>query len=289
LKHLVVARLCQPSSKAGTVDYLQYYFEKDIELHKIYRYLDRLYNTQQERIQQISVEHTKGILGGTIGLVFYDVTTLYFETDYSNALCELGFSKDGKHAQPQVVLWLLVSSGGYPLSYPLFKGSQYEGRTMLPVVEDFVQRFGLDDFVVVSDSGLMNKQNVEKLESSSYKYIIGARIKNETEEIKRWILSLSKQHGTFYELGKLPKTRLIVGYSDLRAKKDRYNLEKGVKRLQKAYKTGQITKENINKCRYNKFLKISDNVKIVINQDKITEDENWDGLKGYITNTDLGA
>jgi hypothetical protein len=72
LKHLVVARLCPPSSKAGTVDYLQYYFEEDIELHKIYRYLDRLYNTPQERIQQISVEHTKGILGGTMGLVFYD-------------------------------------------------------------------------------------------------------------------------------------------------------------------------------------------------------------------------
>jgi hypothetical protein len=67
---------------------------------------------------------------------------------------------------------------------------------------------------------------------------------------------------------------LIVGYSDLRAKKDRYNRGKWVKRLQKAYKTEQITKENINKRRYNKFLKIPDNVKVVINQDKITEDEN---------------
>jgi hypothetical protein len=67
-----------------------------------------------------------------------------------------------------------------------------------------------------------------------------------------------------FELGKLPKTRLIVGYSGPRAKKDRYNREKEVKRLQKAYKTGQITKENINKRGYNKFLKISDNVKVVI-------------------------
>jgi transposase len=289
LKHLVVARLCQPSSKAGTVDYLQSYFEEDIELHRIYRYLDRLYNTRQERIQQISVEHTKSILGGTIGLAFYDVTTLYFETDYSDDLRERGFSKDGKHAQPQVVLGLLVSAGGYPLSYSIFNGSQYEGRTMLPVVEDFVQRFGLDDFVVVSDSGLMNSRNVAMLESGGYKYIIGARIKNETDEVKQWILSLSKRNGEFYEPGKLPKTRLIVGYSDLRAKKDRYNREKGVKRLQKAYKTGQITKENINKRGYNKFLKISGNVKVVINRDKITEDERWDGLKGYITNTDLDA
>ena len=69
LKHLVIARLCQPSSKAGTVDYLKSYFDEDVELHKIYRYLDRLHNTQQEKIQQISVEHTRKILGGHIGLV----------------------------------------------------------------------------------------------------------------------------------------------------------------------------------------------------------------------------
>jgi hypothetical protein len=46
LKHLVIARLCQPTSKAGTVDYLQSYFDEDIELFKIYRHLDKLYNTQ---------------------------------------------------------------------------------------------------------------------------------------------------------------------------------------------------------------------------------------------------
>jgi len=74
LKQLVVARLCQPSSKAGTVDYLKSHFDEDVALHQIYRYLDRLHNTQQEKIQQISVEHTRKILGGQIGLVFYDVT-----------------------------------------------------------------------------------------------------------------------------------------------------------------------------------------------------------------------
>jgi transposase len=287
LKHLVIARLCQPASKAGTVDYLKSYFDEDVELHKIYRYLDRLYNTQQEKIQQISVEHTRKILSGQIGLLFYDVTTLYFETDTSDDFRERGFSKDGKHAQPQVVLGLLVSRDGYPLSYSLFSGSQYEGRTMLPIVDDFVKRFKLDDFVIVADSGLMNKTNISLLESGGYKYIIGARIKNETEEVKQWILSLHKIDGCFYELGKLPKSRLIVGYSENRAKKDRYNRDKGVKRLEKAYKSGTITKENINKRGYNKFLEISDDVQVMINQEKINEDQKWDGLKGYLTNTDL--
>jgi hypothetical protein len=289
LKHLVIARLCQPSGKSGTVEYLKSYFDEDVELHKIYRYLDRLHSTLQEKIQQISVEHTKKILGGNIGLVFYDVTTLYFETDYSDDFRTTGFSKDGKHSQPQVVLGLLVSRGGYPLSYSLFSGSQYEGYTMLPVVEDFVQRFDLSDFVIVADAGLMNKTNILLLESAGYKYIIGARIKSESEEIKQWILSLEKQNGHFYELGKLPKSRLIVGYSENRAKKDKYNRTKGVKRLKIAYKSGTITKENINKRGYNKFLEISNNVKVVISQEKINNDEKWDGLKGYITNTELPA
>jgi transposase len=289
LRHPVVTRLCQPSSKSGTVDYLKSYFDEDVELHKIYRYLDRLYNTLQEKIQQISVEHTKRILGGKIGLVFYDVTTLYFETDYSDEFRDRGFSKDGKHAQPQIVLGLLVSKDGYPLSYSLFNGAQYGGRTMLPIVEDFVKRFNLEDFVIVADSGLMNKTNLLLLERGRYKYIIGARIKNEAEEIKGWIFSLEKVDGRFYELGKPPKSRLIAGYSESRSKKDKYNRDKGIKRLKTAYKSGQITKENINKRGYNKFLEISNHVSVKINEDKIIEDEKWDGLKGYLTNTDLPA
>ena len=253
LKHLVIARLCQPASKVGTVDYLKSHFDEDVELHKIYRYLDRIHNTLQDKIQQISVEHTRRILGGKIGLVFYDVTTLYFETDHTDDLRERGFSKDGKHAQPQVVLGLLVSRDGYPLSYSLFNGSQYEGRTMLPIVEDFVERFRLDDFVIVADSGLMNNTNIALLESGEYKYIIGARIKSETKEIQEWILSQQKQHGVFFETEK-GGSRLIVGYSDNCAKKDKYNREKGIRRLKASYKSGKITKENINKRGYNKFL-----------------------------------
>ena len=288
LKHLVIARLSQPMSKSATVDYLKSYFDEDIQLHKIYRYLDKLYNTQQERIQQLSVEHTKRILGGKIGLMFYDVTTLYFESDHGDELREAGFSKDGKHSQPQVVLGLLVSKEGYPLSYSLFNGSQYEGRTMLPIVEDFVDRFKLDDFIVVADSGLMNKSNISLLESGGYKYIIGAKIKTETEKVKQWILSLEKKDEEFNETLK-GNTRLIIGYSTNRDKKDKYNREKGVKRLQKAFKSGNITKENLNKRGYNKFLEIADNVKVRINQEKIKDDERWDGLKGYITNTTLPA
>ena len=287
LRNLVIARLSQPLSKSGTVDYLKSHFDEDLQLHKIYRYLDKLYDAQKEIIQAISVTHTRKVLGGRIGLVFYDVTTLYFESDSSDELREKGFSKDGKHAQPQIVLGLLVSEGGYPLAYSLFNGSQYEGRTMLPIVEDFVKRFDLRDYVVVADSGLMSKANIALLESGGHKYIIGARIKNETEDVKRWILSLKKEDGHFNEMNTTKTCRLIIGYSEKRAHKDKYNREKGLKRLKKAYHGGKITKENINKRGYNKFLEISNDIKVTICLDKVEEDEKWDGLKGYITNTKL--
>jgi transposase len=250
--------------------------------------MDKLHNTKQQEVEAISVDHTRKVLGGEIGLMFYDVTTLYFETDNSDDLRERGFSKDGKHSQPQVVLGLLASRDGYPLSYSIFNGAQYEGRTMLPVVEDFVTRFDLDDFVVVADSGLMNKKNRDLLDAAGYKYILGARIKNESQKVKDWILSLHKSEGVFNEK-KINDTRLVVGYSSKRAKKDKYNRDKGIKRLETAYKGGRITKEHINKRGYNKFLEISEDVKVTISKEKIKEDEKWDGLKGYITNTDLPA
>jgi transposase len=288
-RQLVISRICHPLSKAATVDYLKSHFDEEVKLYQLYEYLDKLHDTQKDRVEQISVEHTRKILGGSVGLVFYDVTTLYFETDYGDELRKPGYSKDGKHACPQVVLGLLVSDGGYPLAYSIHEGNKYEGHTMLPIVEGFVQKFDLKDFIIVADSGLMNKDNIKLLEEGKYKYILGARIKNENEEVKEWIFSLQKKDGYFDELGKLPKSRLIVGYSENRAKKDAYNRNKGVKNLEKKYESGSITKDKINKRGYNKFLEISDDVTVKIDYAKVKDDERWDGWKGYMTNTDLPA
>lgn len=291
LRHLAIARVCQPMSKTATVEYLRSYFDEDVQLHKIYRYMDKLHNTQQEKIQQISVAHTMDVLGGRIGLVFYDVTTLYFESapNPSDELRQDGFSKDGKTAESQIVLGLLVSEEGYPLSYSVFNGKQYEGYTMIPVIDDFVRRFGLTDFVVVADSGLMNEANIGLLESAGYKYILGARIRSESLEIRDWMLGIDWTDGRCEEHERRAGQRLIVSYSDARAKKNARNREKGVERLKKAYAKGTLTKDKVNKRGYNKFLDISKDITVSINYDKIEEDARWDGLKGYITNTDLDA
>lgn len=289
LRKLVKARLSYPASKSATVEYLKNHFDDDVSLSKIYRYLDKLSDSQHSIVQDISVGHTRKILGGHIGVLFYDVTTLYFEADYEDELRKTGFSKEGRHKNPQIILGLLVSIGGYPLAYCIHEGNKYEGHTMLPVVTEFVRRYKLEDFIVVADSGLMNSDNVAELEANGYKYIIGAKIKNESRKIKEWILSQPKIDCQMVEYDRGDGKRLLVGYTDDRARKDAYNREKGLRRLEKAYRRGTLTKENINRRGYNKFLTMEGDVKVSIDYDKLETDAKWDGLKGYLTNTDIPA
>lgn len=289
LRHLVIGRLCQPMSKMATSDYLKSHFDEDVNLSKIYRYMDKLHDTQREEVQRISVRHTFSVLGGRVEMLFYDVTSLYFESFREDNLRTPGFSKDGKTAETQIILGLLVCENGYPLAYSLFNGAQYESYTMIPVIDDFKQRFGLDDFIVVADSGFMIKRNIELLRSGKYKFIIGGRIKKLSKTSECWLLSLPHEDGRFYEKRLENGDRLLVTYSSSRAAKDAYNRTKGVERLRKAYASGKITKDKINKRGYSKFLQIDNDVNVSIREDKIIEDARWDGLKGYVTNTELPA
>ena len=285
-KQLVISRLTYPVSKLKTSDYLGKYHDLDYPVQQIYRYMDKLHSTQKELVQQISYTHTKKILGGQISVVFYDVTTLYFEIDQEDGLRKTGFSKEGKHQNPQIVLGLLVSKNGYPLAYDIFEGNKFEGHTMLPVLDSFKEKYNLDQMVIIADSGLLSNTNIKELESGGYEFILGARIKNEKRYIQRKILSLKLKNteSAVVEKGNL---KLIVSYSDNRAKKDLQNRERGLKKLEKQIKTGRLTKSNINNRGYNKYLKMEGNISIVIDYSKFKADSAWDGLKGYLTNANL--
>ena len=167
-RKLVLSRLSYPASKTATVEYLKNHFDEDVSLSKIYRYLDKLNDKQHEIVQEISVHHTFELLGGYIGIMFYDVITLYFEADNEDDLRKTGFSKEGRHNNPQIILGLLVSRDGYPLAFCIHEGNKYEGHTMLPVINDFVKKYDLDDFIVVADSGLMTSNNIVELEDLGY-------------------------------------------------------------------------------------------------------------------------
>lgn len=286
-RHLVITRLVYPVSKLKTTDYLFKYKGVTINVDAVYRYLDKLQKEQIEQIQKISFTHTLKILEDKLSVVFYDVTTLYFEAADEDDLRKTGFSKDGKHQQPQIVLGLLVSAGGYPLDYNIFEGNKYEGDTMLPVLEYFEKKYTHTKLIVVADAALLSNKNIQQLIEKRYEFILGARIKNETEAIKEQVLKLRLADGESYLIEKENKQRLIISYSISRAKNDAHNRKRGIIKLEKALNTGKLNKKHINNKGYNKYLKLEGEVSISIDYQKYKDDAKWDGLKGYLTNTNL--
>jgi len=286
-RHLIIARLCYPVSKLKTTDYLFKYKGITVDVVSIYRYLDKLYSQQKDMIQLISYQHTLKVLDNKINVVFYDVTTLYFEIEDPDDLRKTGFSKDGKHQHPQILLGLLVSTDGYPLAYDIFEGNKYEGHTMLPVLESFTSKYKLEELVVVADAGLLSNENILELENKHYEYILGARIKNENHNLQKQILALRLKNGQAAAIPVDGDARLIISYSEARAKKDAANRKKGLEKLERAIEKGKLSKKNINNRGYNKYLKLEGDVNISIDYAKFNDDAKWDGLKGYLTNTKL--
>jgi len=281
-----LCRLVYPGSKLKTVDYFKWHLNINISVYTIYRFLDELNSKLKPDIEKISFEYTKGLLKGKVGVVFYDMTTLYFESSEEDDYRIPGFNKDGKHQQPQIMIGLLVSSHGYPIGYQIFEGNTSETKTLIPVLELFQEKFGINKPIIVADAALLSEKNIHALQDNGYKYILGARLKNETDEIKGQVLKLKVEEDKPKEI-KNRHGRLIVSFSSKRAHNDGKNRQKGIKRLEKKVKSGKLTKEHINNRGYNKYLKLSGEVNISIDYEKYKADSVWDGLKGYLTNTQL--
>lgn len=286
-RHLVIARLAFPLSKLKTIDYVYRFQGVMLDIDAVYRFLDKLNDKLKSQVEQIAFAHTKEVLQGNISVVFYDMTTLYFEASDEDDLRKTGFSKDGKHQNPQIFLGLLVGLGGYAIGYDIFEGNISEGHTLIPFIEKISKKFNLDKPVVVADAGLLSNDNINALEDLDYQYIIGARIKNESGKIKKQILNRQLGDGQIMTLKKPDNTRLIVAYATNRAVKDEHNRKRGLHRLEKQIKAGKLTKSSINNKGYNKYLKLIGDVAIEIDYEKFNNDQSWDGLKGYITNTNL--
>lgn len=285
-RNLVLCRIVYPGSKLKTVTYFKQHLNIDVSVYSVYRFMDELASGLKHTIEDITFEHTKKILHGRIGVVFYDMTTLYFESSEEDDYRIPGFSKDGKHQQPQIMIGLLISSHGYPIGYQIFEGNTSETKTLLPVLEYFQQRFGIDKPIVIADAALLSVENIDALRKNNYQYILGGRIKNESDAIKKKILALQVKEGKPREIS-YPNERLIISFSSKRAYNDHNNREKGLKRLEKRINSGKLSKKHINNRGYNKYLKLTGDVEISIDYDKYNNDSAWDGLKGYLTNTKL--
>ena len=126
-------RLANPSSKLKSQSLLEKRYARTHDLDAIYRLMDKLF-PQIEALKKLTFEKTKKTIPGTIDLLFFDCTTLYFESTQTDELRAFGYSKDHRFNTTQVVLALATNSDGLPIGYELFEGNKAEVKTLLFVL-----------------------------------------------------------------------------------------------------------------------------------------------------------
>ena len=293
LRDIVIARIANPSSKRASSLMLEEDFGITIDLYKIYRMMDRLDEDAIRRIKQIAYQNTLSLLGGKIDVIFYDATTLYFESFTEDELKQNGYGKDGKFGQPQVLLALMVTSQGHPIDYEVFSGSTCEGHTLVDALAKIRDKYEIERVVFVADSAMLSGDNIARLEKLGDKisFIVGARIKSMDGHIKKKILD-SKNYSAIDNRSQVAEfdyksKRLIVAYSGKRAAKDAHDRAGAIDKLHKKLLKSKSAKSHLSNSGYRKYLKVNGPASIEIDEDKIEADSAWDGLHGVITNSDI--
>ena len=294
LFHIVMGRIANPISKMATVMDLSENFGIELSLPSVYRMMEQMDDIVVSNIQHLAYRSACGIFKQGINILFYDCTTLYFESFIEDDLKENGYSKDMKFNQPQVLLALLVTEHGLPIGYEVFPGSQYEGHTLVKAISKIEEQYRVKDIIFVADSAMLIEDNLQLLDRIGKRYIVGARLKNISEKDQAKVLDKSDYHklsktGDKYEYSikeiNLKGRRLIVSYNEQNAKKDAFDREKSIERLLAKLKKKETKPTDlISNFGYKKYLQLIGEATVEVNQEKIERDKQWDGLHGVITN-----
>ena len=191
LFQIVMARIANPSSKRESVKMLERDFGIQLSLQGVYEMMDKITDERIEYIKILSFKAAQKLFQEEINVVFYDCTTLYFESFTEDEMKEFGYSKDMKFNQSQVLLALLVTTDGLPIGYDLYPGSTFEGDTLEKAVVRLEKNYKISNLIFVADSALLSDDNLKLLEGLNKTYIVGARIKNTKKELKSQILDSS--------------------------------------------------------------------------------------------------
>lgn len=275
---LVLMRVIEPTSKLQSVALLSQYFNIHYDISSVYKQLKHI-ALLQDAVSSLLISFAKTHLHFDFSFVLYDVTTLYFESFTPDELRACGFSKDNKSNQPQIVVGLLVTSDGFPLSYNVFPGNTFEGHTMIPIITTLVKKYAIKSLTVIADSAMLSDANIASLEEESIHYIVGARL---------GYLSLSRVQDIVANLKNIDRasiripyknSSLICDFSSKRYAKDKYETEKYIQKARDIIEKKAIVKRH-------KFL-LGKQGELVINQPLIDRTTLLWGIKGYATDLDI--
>ncbi len=281
IKDLVIARIYRPTSKRETREILSDLFDHKWSLITIYRHLKKgIQSGLKDTFQKALIAFAGNELHDSLRLIFYDVTTLYFESAVRAGIRDFGFSKDHRSQDTQIVIGLVVNRQGFPLYFHVFCGRTFEGHTLCSVVENIQKLLGNPELVVVADSAMLSQENIDQLIQKNISFIVGARIANLPSNLIDQITNqLSGQDGKTITVTYRGQ-RLICQYLQQRAAKDKADREKQIARAQ------GIINAPTKKMRRYRFVKTTDQT-VSLNVELITRAVRLEGIKGYLTNTQL--
>lgn len=289
LKDLVLMRLAGPTSKLRTQQILDARFSKTHGMDAIYRVMDKLYPKIDDMKKQ-TFQRTKKLLPETVDIIFFDCTTLYFESVETDEIRRFGYSKDHRFNTTQVVLALATNSDGLPIGYELFEGNKAEVKTLLVCLNSWKKLFNIQSVCFVADRAMMSDDNLKMLEQENHHYVIAAKLRTMPEKLTSEILSEKNYHAQminedFGWIGEFTykERRLIVSYKANRARNDSYQRDQVIQKLKKRIGDEGDTKKLITNQGVKKYTR-SENSKTILDQNKIEKDSAWDGLHGVITN-----
>lgn len=276
-KDLITIRILEPASKLRSIDLIETYFGIKHRRQNYYKEAPQWNSLKDHAIAKVN-DFAKREYGFDYSLLFYDVTTLYFETFEDDDLRKTGFSKDSKSQQPQIVVGLMVSKDGFPIAFDIFPGNTFEGHTILPVVRTFITKNNVSSFTVVADAAMISNDNIRELKSHSIHYIVGARLGNLPQVIFDELdAKIKREDGKTIRIH-TDKGYLICSFSNARYRKDKYEMEKQILKAQSILKSpSKNTKA--------KFVKAY-NEKLGLNEELIKKSTKLLGIKGYYTDLD---
>jgi transposase len=309
LKDIVLSRLVDPQSKHKAKSNLLDKFDINHDLDKVYRMMDHVHD-KIASIKSLTYQNTVALCPSQTDIIFFDVTTLYFESIATDDLRNFGYSKDCRFNTVQVVLALATNSDGLPVAYELFEGNKAEVRTLLTSIEEWKKCFAIGDVCFVGDRAMFSKENLNQLNAKNYKYVISCPLRKLGQNIQAELLNEDNYKVQYYDqeivwLGEFKyeennrrkkpslldeeeiphEQRLIVTYSSKRARKDAKDRQRIIDKIKKnigAEGSGD-TKKLISNAGVKKYTTQEASIS-KIDQEKINQAASWDGMHGIISN-----
>jgi transposase len=293
LREVVFARIACPCSKLRASELLWKSFGKQLSENQIYKLMDVIFYKEQAIKLNIFNATKSRCIDEAVDVLFFDVTTLHFESQISDELRNFGYSKDHKVGEVQVVLALATTSQGLPIGYTLFPGNTGEVKTLLVCLQQWKDHLKIKDVIVVADRAMMSRNNLEAMEAAGFTYVVAAKLKALPSSLTEKILKRENEKEDAIEEEKLLITehmhetrRLVVSYSEKRAVKDKSDRNRLVEKIKSKItdEKAMDTRKLITNKGYLKYTNEKEVGKVSFNQEALKEEERWDGLHGIITN-----